>query len=201
MIDRSLPPSSVGRKVIEMEKQKLGPQPLLYPLPVVLVGANVDGRANFQAVSWCGIASFSPPAVTVGLQRGRHTLKGLLEHKTFSVNVASTGLLEKVDYCGIHSGKDVDKSGIFQVFYGVLETAPLIDECPISLECTVIESRDLGSHILIIGEIVETYISRECLKDGKPDAEMIDPIMISLGTMTYHCLGMEIGKAYQVGKR
>jgi flavin reductase (DIM6/NTAB) family NADH-FMN oxidoreductase RutF len=184
-----------------MEKQKLGPQPLLYPLPVVLVGANVDGRANFQAVSWCGIASFSPPSVTIGLQSERYTLKGLLEHRTFSVNVASTDMLQNVDYCGIHSGKDVDKSRMFDVFYGSLETAPLIGESPINLECKVIDSRNLGSHVLIIGEIVETYINNTCIKDKKPDIQAISPIMFSIGSMTYHRVGEEIGRAYKVGKR
>jgi flavin reductase (DIM6/NTAB) family NADH-FMN oxidoreductase RutF len=184
-----------------MDKQKLGPQPLLYPLPVVLVGANVDGRANFQTVSWCGIASFSPATVTIGLSPERHTLKGLQEHKTFSVNVASTDMLADVDYCGIHSGKDVDKSKLFEVFYGALETAPLISQCPINLECKVTDSRDLGTHILIVGEIVETYISSDCVSNGRPDIEKIKPILFSIGSMAYHGVGEELGQAYKVGAK
>jgi flavin reductase (DIM6/NTAB) family NADH-FMN oxidoreductase RutF len=181
-----------------MEKQKLGPQPLLYPLPVVLVGANVEGRPNFQVVSWCGIASFSPATVTIGLSPERHTLKGLLEHKTFSVNVASTDMLSDVDYCGIHSGKDVDKSALFEVFYGILDTAPLIDRCPINLECKVVDSRSVGSHVLILGEIVETYVGNDCMSDGRPDMDKIKPILFSIGSMAYHCVGPEIGVAYKV---
>lgn len=181
-----------------MAKQKLGPQPLLYPLPVVLVGAEVNGKPNFQAVSWCGIASFSPPTVTIGLQSERHTLKGLLEHNTFSVNVMSVDMLREVDYCGVHSGKKVDKSGLFEVFYGTLKTAPIISKAPVNLECKVVDSRNLGSHILIIGEIVETYIDSECISNGKPDINKINPIMFSIGSMMYHCVGDEIGEAYKV---
>ncbi len=184
-----------------MEKQKLGPKPLLYPLPVVLVGANVDGKANFQTVSWCGIASFSPPTLTIGLSPERYTLKGLREHGTFSVNIPSTDMVSDVDYCGIYSGKDVDKSQLFQVFYGSLETAPLIAECPINLECKLAGTRDLGSHILIIGEIVEAYISSSCVTDAKPDIQKIKPLLFSIGSMAYHGVGAEAGVAFNIGKK
>jgi flavin reductase (DIM6/NTAB) family NADH-FMN oxidoreductase RutF len=184
-----------------MQKQKLGPQPLLYPLPVVLVGAHVNGRANFQAVSWCGIVSFSPPILAIGLAPERYTLQGLRENGTFSVNVACTDMVADVDYCGIKSGRDVDKSQLFQVFHGVLETAPLIGECPINLECKVLESRNVGSHVLVLGEIVETHVSSACMTDGRPDMEKIKPLLFSIGSMAYHGAGCEIGKAYQLGKR
>ena len=184
-----------------MEKQKLGPQPLLYPLPVVLVGANVDGKANFQAVSWCGIVSYAPPIIAVGLNHERYTLKGLLEQQTFSVNVPSTAMAADVDYCGIHSGKEVDKSQLFEVSYGSLKTAPLISECPINLECKLLDSRNLGSHMLILGEIVETYISSLCVTDTGPDINRIKPLLFSIGSMAYHGVGEEIGKAYTLGKK
>jgi len=86
-----------------MEKIKLGPQTLLYPMPAVLVGANVDLKANFMTAAWCGIAASSPPAISVALQKVRHTLKGIHEQGTFSINVPSTSLARKVDYCGIYS--------------------------------------------------------------------------------------------------
>ena len=118
-----------------MDKQKLGPQTLLFPMPAVLVGALVDGKPNFMTAAWCGIAASNPPAISVGLQKIRHTLKGVKAHGTFSINVPCTSLAAKVDYCGIYSGKKRDKSKIFEIFYGVLETAPLVQECPVNLEC------------------------------------------------------------------
>ncbi|NTV38267.1 MAG: flavin reductase family protein, partial [Anaerolineales bacterium] len=95
-------------------------------------------------------------AQPVGIQPVRYTIKGIREHGTFSINIPSVKTAKMVDYCGLYSGKKKDKSHIFRTFYGTLETAPLIDECPVNLECAVKHSLDLGSHILFVGEIVET---------------------------------------------
>ena len=183
-----------------MNKKKLGPDTLLYPMPAVLVGANVGDKPNFMTASWCGIAAWKPPALTVGLQPIRHTLKGIKEHETFSINVPSVALVKKVDYCGIYSGGKKDKSKVFKAFYGALKTAPLIEECPVNLECKVINSFDLGSHILLIGEIVETYINEDCLTDGKADPKKIDPLIFVTPAFQYHRLGEFVAQAFEVGK-
>ncbi|MBE9574259.1 MAG: flavin reductase, partial [Proteobacteria bacterium] len=83
-----------------MEKIKLGPQTFLYPMPAVLVGAMVDGKPNFMTAAWCGIAAYEPPAIAVAIRKERYTLKGVREHGTFSINVASSSMVKKVDYCG-----------------------------------------------------------------------------------------------------
>ena len=84
--------------------------------------------------------------------------------------------------------------------HGELETAPLIEECPVNLECKVIHLLDLGSHTLVIGEIKETFIAEGCLTDGKPDAQKIDPLAFITGTSMYYRLGEQIAPAFQVGK-
>jgi len=87
------------------------------------------------------------------------------------------------------------------VFYGKLSSAPLIEQCPINLECQVVKILDLGSHSLVIGRIEETHISENCLTDGKPDASKIKPIVYITGPAgEYHALGDFIGKAYSAGK-
>ena len=183
-----------------VEKVKFGPEPLLYPMPAVLVGAKVDEKPNFMTAAWCGIAAFKPPALSVALQKIRHTLKGINEQGTFSINVPSSALAQRVDYCGIYSGRKRDKSSLFQVFYGALKTAPLIGECPINIECKMLHSLDLGSHMLVVGEISETYVSKDCLTDEKPDPMKIDPLVYTTGVMEYQRLGEVIGKAFHLGK-
>jgi flavin reductase (DIM6/NTAB) family NADH-FMN oxidoreductase RutF len=169
-------------------------------MPAVLVGATVGERHNFMTAAWCGIAASKPPAVSVGLQKVRHTLKGILEQDTFSINVPSAGLARQVDYCGIYSGGRRDKSELFNIFYGILKTAPLIRECPVNLECRVIHRLDLKSHELVIGEIVETYVSEDCVTDEKPDPEKIDPLIYTTGVTKYQRLGEVVGKAFNMGK-
>ncbi len=183
-----------------MEKIKLGPSTHLFPKPAVLVGAMVDGKPNFMTVAWCGVACNKPPSISVAIMKARYTLKGIKDHGAFSINIPSVELARKVDYCGVHSGKNTDKSGIFKVVYGELKTAPLVDECPLNFECKVIHSLELGSHILVVGEVVETHLEGRCLINEKPDVGKIDPLIYASGTMEYHRLGEAVGKAFHMGK-
>ena len=183
-----------------MEKVKMGAQTLLYPMPAVLVGAMVNGKANFMTAAWCGIAASSPPAISVALRRARYTIKGVEASGTFSINVPSADQAKIVDYCGIYSGHRRDKSQIFQVEFGNLKTAPLIAECPVNLECKVIHTLDLSSHVLFIGEIMESYVKQDCISDGKPDAGKIDPLIYATATQQYHRLGEALGTAFSIGK-
>ena len=183
-----------------MEKSKLGPEPIIMPMPALIVGANVNEKPNFMVASWCGIAAFKPPAITVAMNKARHTLKGIRETGTFSVNVPSCKIISHADYCGIYSGRKRDKSQIFKTFYGELKTAPLIEECPINLECKVLHSLDMKTHLLIVGEIVETYVSKDCLTEGKVNPEKIDPPIYIRSTMKYHRLGEVLSSAFSVGR-
>ena len=183
-----------------MEKRKLGPEPLILPMPTLVVGAKVNGKPNFMIASWCGVAAYKPPAITIAMNKARYTLKGVNENGTFSVNVPSCEIIKKADYCGIYSGSKKDKSQIFKIFYGELKTAPLIEECPINLECKVLHLLDMRTHILIVGEIVETYVTSGCLADGKIDPEKIDPPVYIKSTMRYHRVGEVLASAFNVGR-
>ena len=182
-----------------MEKIKLGPQVLLYPA-VALIGSNVNKKPNFMTVSWCTMGALKPPSVAFPMNRLRYTLKGIKENGTFSVNIVSCDMAKKTDYCGIYSGKNKDKSQIFNPFYGVLGTAPLIQECPLNMECKTIHYLDLGSHFLIVGEVIETYLTERCITDGKPDPIKIDPLIYITRTMKYYHLGELVASAFNIGK-
>ena len=184
-----------------MKKTTLGPAALLFPTPSVLVGTVVDDQINFMTAAWCGIASSKPPAISVAIQGVRHTLKGILAHKEFSINVPSAAMVKDVDYCGIYSGRTDDKSNIFETFTGDLKNAPLVAECPVNIECRLRHTLDLGAHILVVGEMIQTHINDSCLTDGKADATKIDPLVYSPGTGNYQRLGEIVGKAFSIGKK
>ncbi len=186
-----------------MGKTMLGPQTLIYPMPAFLVGANVDGKPNFMAVAWGGIANGEPPMISVAIRHKRYTLKGIKQNMTFSVNIPSTDMVKETDYCGIISGAIVNKAEDcqFKVFYGKLDSAPLIEQCPVNLECKVVHVLDLGSHSLVIGQIEETHVSDSCLTDGKPDANKIKPFVYTTAPATqYQALGEVVAKAFSIGK-
>jgi len=186
-----------------MKKVAMGPRTLIYPMPATLVGANVNGKPNFMTVAWCGIANSEPPMVSVALRHNRYTLKGIRDKLTFSVNIPSCDLVKETDYCGITAGSKVNKTEVchFKVFYGKLSDAPLIEQCPINLECKVVHILDLGSHTLVIGRIEETYVSENCLTEGKPDVNKIEPLAyIPSTTQQYQALGEVVAKAFSIGK-
>ena len=186
-----------------MGKTLMGPQTLIYPMPALLVGANVDDKPNFMAVGWGGIVNGEPPMISVALRHQRYTLKGIKQNMTFSVNIPSTNLVKETDYCGLISGAKVNKANVchFKVFYGKLDNAPLIEQCPINLECKVVHILDLGSHSLVIGQIEETHVSDSCLTDGKPDVNKIKPFIYTTAPANqYQALGEVVAKAFSIGK-
>jgi flavin reductase (DIM6/NTAB) family NADH-FMN oxidoreductase RutF len=186
-----------------MKKVVMKAQPLIYPMPALLIGTNIDNKANFMTAAWCGIASGEPPMISVAIRHQRYTHQGIRQNMAFSVNVPSADQVKETDYCGIFSGKDIDKVKVcnFEVFYGKVENAPLISQCPVNLGCRVAHILDLGSHSLFVGRIEETYISEDCLTDGKPDVEKIKPfIFTTFPSRDYYVFGEVIGKAFDAGK-
>ncbi|MFH0847567.1 MAG: flavin reductase family protein [Chloroflexota bacterium] len=186
-----------------MAKVALGARTILYPLPTVLVGANVQGKPNFMAAAWCGVVNSRPPMMSVSLQHPRHTLKGIKENSTFSINIASLDMIKEVDYCGIYSGAERDKVADckFNVFYGKLKNAPLVGECPVNIECRVLQTVKLPSHEMIIGQVEEVYVTDSCLTDGEPDVEKIKPFLwVARPSDEYWTFGKPVGKGHSLGK-
>ena len=188
-----------------MSKTKLGSVPWVYPIPIVLVGANVDGKPNFAEVGDCAIMGIRPAMVVVSLGETHHTTCGIDASGVFSINFPSTQLLGLTDYCGMVSGKDVDKSDLFSVFEGEQTRVPMIEECPLNLECKVREVVQIRHRRMFIADVLECYVSEEFAvqEDGKTrvaDLPTLDPILYSLDNR-YYCVGGAIGTVYQEGVR
>jgi flavin reductase (DIM6/NTAB) family NADH-FMN oxidoreductase RutF len=187
-----------------MSKITLGPRPLIYPTPALLIGAMVAGKPDFMTAAWCGVVNSKPPMVSVSLQHHRHTLIGIKENKTFSVNIPSVDLVKETDYCGIVSGSKTDKVADckFQVFYGKLKTSPMIEQCSVNLECEVVQVLNLGSHELVIGRVEETYVSEIYLTSGEPDVDKMKPLLWVMGAKSeYREFGKTLGAGFSVGKQ
>jgi len=186
-----------------MLKVKLGAVPLVYPIPIVLVGSNVNGRANFAQVGDCAVMGIDPALVTVSLSAAHHTTSGIDECRAFSINLPSTQMLSRTDYCGIVSGKDVDKSQLFTTFEGGQTGVPMIQECPVGLECRVQEIVQIKHRRIFIAEVLECYVSEPFVEtvDGNPriaDLSKLDPIIYALDNR-YYRIGSAIGIGYHEG--
>jgi flavin reductase (DIM6/NTAB) family NADH-FMN oxidoreductase RutF len=163
-------------------------------LPVCLVGANVNGKPNFEAIAWCNIVDYNPYLISISSEKSHYTNKGIRQNKEFSVNIPSTDMVAATDYCGTHSGEKVDKSKIFGVFYGELKNAPMINECPINVECRLVRTVKLLHGELFIGEIAGVYVEDKYLTDAKPDMRKINPLVFEEGVGNYWKLGEHIGR-------
>lgn len=184
-----------------MEKVKLGPKHYLFPQPTVIVGAIVEGQPNYLTAAWSGIMQAQPPLIYVALNRVRYTLRGIKENGCFSVNIPSCAQARETDYVGMVSGHNENKSKIFTAFYGELKEAPMIEECPINMECRILQILDFGgTHEICVGSIVQTYGRTEILTDGVPDIKKIDPIIFATGTHGYYRVGDFLAKAFKVWK-
>ncbi len=184
-----------------MPKKKIASRIPVYPMPVIIVGANVDGKPNFLTVVWFSMVNFKPPTIAVVLNKAHYTNKGIYQSKTFSINIPTTQLIETTDYCSVVSGYDHDKSEVFDVFYGELKSAPMIQECPLAAECRVIQTLQFATHEVFVGEIVATYAEDEALTHEHPDVAKIKPILYSMYDNYYWELGKKLAHAMHVGKR
>lgn len=171
----------------------------LYPMPMVLVGSVVEGKANFMAAAWVSRVNFKPPLFLVALGP-HHTNKGIEEHKAFSINIPDVSLIEKTDYCGLVSGGKTDKSELFEVFYGELDKAPLIKECPVCMSFSVYETVKLPFDVLYIGEAKEVFTEERCMTDNQLDVKKINPFTLTMPDNHYWSVGENLGKAWGIGK-
>lgn len=186
-------------------KVKLGGIPIVYPIPIVLAGALVQERPNFETLGDVGIMGINPAIVYISSGKEHYTNLGILEHGTFSINFPHTELLTKADYCGTVSGHDVDKSKLFDIFFGQLKTAPMIQECPVNLECKVIKEFCIKHRQVFVGEVEQAYVTEEFVihckeRPGIADMIRLDPIIYALDNR-YYKIGKSIGVGYDESKK
>lgn len=176
---------------------------LLAPVPPALVTVGTMKNPNVLTVGWTGILNTIPPKTYISVRKERHSYQMLMDTREFVINLPSANLVKAVDFCGVRSGKDLDKFKEMNLTPISAEKvlAPLISECPLHLECKVTETVDLGSHTMFLADIVGTDIAQECInKDGKLEIEKCDLLAYAHGA--YFTLGKQLGTfGYSVKKK
>jgi len=181
-------------KKVNVEVNKIG-----YPMPVVIVGTEVKGKANFMTAAWVTNVNLEPPMLAICLSKDHLTSEAIQENKVFSINFPDRALVVKADYCGLKSGKEIDKSKIFNIFYGKEHKSPLIEECPLSVSCKLSEVIHVAGDLLIIGEVVEAFSDEGYLNQGEPDVKKMDLLIFTMPDNKYWSLGDYIGQAFEIG--
>lgn len=170
------------------------------PMPVVLVGTDIGGQPNVLMAGWVSRVNADPPMIAVSIRRINTTPEGIRENGTFSINLPSASMMEVTDYCGLVSCRDTNKSDLFDFFRGTLTGAPMIQNCPLTMECRLIDTVELPTHLLFIGEIVAGYADEKLLIRGIPDIKEMNPLILTMPDNAYRTLGPYAGKAWSIGR-
>lgn len=177
-----------------MPKIKLPPNEALYPVPVVLVSSGDQDESNIITIAWCGVVCSKPPLISISIRPSRHSYKIISKRGDFAVNIPTEELLKKTDFCGVVSGNAVDKFKACGFTKGASSkiSSPIIEECPVNIECKVIKSFNLGTHDIFIGEVVAVQTDGDIIdKDGKIDYNKAKPVVYNRGE--YWNLGKKVG--------
>ena len=180
-----------GEKTSGNMNSTIGPRALMYPLPTVLLGAEVENKPNYSTIGNCGILSLNPMTMYVSSVRQHYTNKGIHKNKAFSINIPGPGIIQQTDYCGLVSGARRDKTKIFHSFYGENSSAPMIEECPVNIACTLTNTITINAMEVCIGTVQAVYLDDMCLHKGLPDIKKINPVLYSLDR-TYWTIGEPI---------
>ncbi len=172
-----------------MAKVSIKPQGFMVPLPAVMLTCAKPGeRPNIITMSWVGVLCSEPPLIGAGIRPERFSHDIVKATGEFVINVPGEDLARAADYCGHVSGRDknkFEKCGLTAV-PGSKVAAPLIQECPVNIECRITQSLMLGTHELFIGEILAIHVDEECLDDyGKLDITKAAPFVYVPGASKY----------------
>lgn len=152
-----------------MAKQTWKPGNMVYPLPAVMVSAgNSNGETNIITIAWTGTICTNPAMLYISVRPERHSYQMIKKSGEFVVNLTTEALVKATDYCGVRSGRDVDKwkeTGLTKGKANELQYAPIIEECPVNIECKVTEIKELGSHHMFLAEVVSVQVSEEYLDE------------------------------------
>lgn len=155
-----------------MAKELLKPGTFVYPVPVLMVSAgNKDGVQNVMTAGWTGTVCTNPPMAYVSIRPGRFTYDLIKESGEFVLNLTTKALARATDLCGVKSARDgINKwelAGITPEKANVLEYAPLVAESPLSIECKVHDILELGTHHMVLGDVVGISVRKEFVDENK----------------------------------
>lgn len=172
------------------------------PAPIYLVGSyNEDGKANVMTAAWGGVAASVPPSMMVSLRKGRWSLDNILRDEAFTLGLVDVDFIEETDYFGMVSGKKEDKLAKLglDAHKAPNVNAPFLKECPYVMECKLTHTLEVGSHMMLVGEVVN-IISNNGKSADEIDLAEDKILLYNQAKNTYDITGQEVGKAFEAGK-
>ena len=189
--------SKVNNKTMKYNKQQWKPGTLIYPLPAVLISCGeTEAEYNMLTVAWVGTICTNPAMCYISVRPERHSYDIIKRTKSFVINLTNEDMARATDWCGVRSGKDYNK---FQEMHLTPQkaqkvVAPIVLESPLSIECEVIEIKELGSHHMFIANVVNVQADERYIDPMTDEFRLSDAKLITYSHGHYYKLGEEIGK-------
>ena len=187
-----------------MAKIQWKPGNMVYPLPAVMVScADKEGSSNIITVAWTGTVCTNPPMAYISVRPERHSYQMIRETGEFVINLTTTELAYATDFCGVRSGRDVDKFSEMKLTkeQGSVVAAPMIAESPVNIECKVREVQELGSHHMFLADVVAVHVDDQYM-DEKQKFELGMAGLLAYSHGEYYNLGKQVGTfVYSVKKK
>ncbi len=184
-------------------RKKISPGTLLAPVPAVLVTCKYGEKVNMLTVAWTGIVCTKPAMTYISIRPERYSYELIDKSGEFVINLTTTSMAKAVDFCGVRSGKDVNKAEIcgFDLDKADVVAAPIIAQSPLALECKVVKKEKLGSHDMFLAQIVSVSVDEKYIgANGKIKLEQCGLLAYAHGD--YNALGRNVGSfGFSVKKR
>ena len=182
------------------ERINIGDNAFVLPEPQTILGTMLDGKPNFMALAWITRLNYKPCIMSIGVNQGHASNRAIRKSGQFSVNIPSVDMVEITDYVGLASGNRTDKSELFDIHFGELDNAPLIKECPLSMELEVIKTIDLPTNTLFVAELKAAWTEERFMTNGYVDVEKVRPFTLTMPDNRFWAVGEQVGRAWHDGK-
>jgi flavin reductase (DIM6/NTAB) family NADH-FMN oxidoreductase RutF len=186
-----------------MEKELWKPGNMLYPIPAVMVSCGAMEKPNIITIAWTGTVCSNPAMVSISIRKERYSYDIIKESGEFVINLVTKDLVRQADYCGVKSGREVDKFKEMKLtpFPSKTVAVPAISESPVNIECKVTQILPLGSHDLFLAEVTGVTVDKS-LMDEKGRFHLNQSGLIVYSHGEYFALGELLGKfGYSVKKK
>lgn len=184
--------------IMETGKKNLGSLLALYPKPLTVIGAEVEGKVNWLIVGHTGVIGHD--RILISMNKSHYTNQGIRKSKKLSINLVSREMLPKADYVGSVSGASVDKSDVFDYHWGA-NGSPVIDSSPLTMECDVVDIYETEGFDNFVCSVANTYAVPDVLDDnGKLDYTRLKPVLFTFPGYSYLATGEIISKCLKIAE-
>lgn len=178
-----------------MSKTNFKPGNMIYPLPAVMVSCgDIDGESNIITVAWTGTICTNPPMAYISVRPERYSYNMIKDSGEFVINLTNEQLLKATDFCGVRSGRNLDKWKECNLTKINADTVkcPLIDESPVNIECKVKEIKELGSHHMFIADVTAVHVDDKYM-DENNSFHLDASKLLTYSHGSYFALGRQLG--------